>query len=480
MKKVIIAITLMFLFGHIANAQIKVVGDDYSTSLSAAKSYYEQDVDFEKIFPKAKLGEQYNSIGMTLDKTINHIGDTVWCYTKDTNCERYDYSTRMTSCSCGFGVINNYTIWGAPVGYYVISGYVIGRENVAALFSRCYQDTSKLFYGYAYNGFRYTTDLGEMPGIKQLKEDILVAKLKKLPEKYIAFVKLTSIEPHYGTRLEYYAPCLSHYFNVNFYNEIRKHFLNQKIILLYGSQIEFVSQYPKFYNVTDTGRIWSDAITREKLKLADRVFTVEDVVVKLEKERGDITTPHLYVIVRGENTGSFAIQPKSIDYMYYVSKFDYIRNGSRHPNYSNYEYPYLKLETYSYYDEYTCITKNDYLNIWQQVSDSVDKINKEAEQKNVNEENQRLANQRKKELEEKQRKEAFLNSMIAKYGSENGQLVGNKRIAIGMTKEMCKDAWGMPMDSYRTTTKYGQSDVWCYNYKTRVYFFDGKVVKIDN
>ena len=49
-----------------------------------------------------------------------------------------------------------------------------------------------------------------------------------------------------------------------------------------------------------------------------------------------------------------------------------------------------------------------------------------------------------------------------------------------MTKEMVKDSWGRPMNTYRTTTKFGQSEVWCYNYKTRVYFYNGKVVQIDD
>ena len=42
-------IVLLYV-GNIANAQIKVVGDDYSQSLSA-KDYYSQDVGFETYFP---------------------------------------------------------------------------------------------------------------------------------------------------------------------------------------------------------------------------------------------------------------------------------------------------------------------------------------------------------------------------------------------------------------------------------------------
>ena len=71
-------------------------------------------------------------------------------------------------------------------------------------------------------------------------------------------------------------------------------------------------------------------------------------------------------------------------------------------------------------------------------------------------------------------------NMVAKYGAKYGELVTKKQVTIGMTKEMCSDAWGRPLNTYRTTTTFGQSEVWCYNYKTRIYFYNGKVVQIDN
>ena len=69
---------------------------------------------------------------------------------------------------------------------------------------------------------------------------------------------------------------------------------------------------------------------------------------------------------------------------------------------------------------------------------------------------------------------------ISKYGLEMGTLINNGRIALGMTKNMCREAWGVPMNSYRTKVPGKQSEVWLYNYKTRVYFENGKVVRIDD
>ena len=496
MKKIFF-ITLLIVIGKsIANAQIKVVDDDYRSSLTAAKSYYDQDVEFEKIFPKAYLGsgynvidmginctEPYNSIKMTIPINLNCLGDTLWNYS-NLVCPQYGLGDRMNS--WGFGIVTDgekkEVIWEIPAGYYTISGYIIGKENLIELLSMHFsdEDTTRILHSYD-NGrtvFRNKYyGIGTTPSIKLLKEQLLTQDFKYLPDGYIAYVKLSSVDTINNKRIDYYAPRLSNLFNIKFYNEIRKQFLNQEIILVRGEQIEFDCKEGEAYHVKqdiiDEGEILSDAMTDESLKLADNVFTVMDVVVKLKK-----SGPQLFVIVRGENTGSFAIQPKSIEYEYYVTEFDTIRDGWRHPNYTNYGYPNLKLEA-GYMNKINTIKKNDYFKIWQHVTDSVAMINKQANQKKLNEERRRLSYQRERELKEKQRKEEFQNGMIAKYGLENGRLGGNKRIAIGMTKEMCKDAWGSPMDSYSTITKYGKSEVWCYNYKTRVYFYDGKVVRID-
>ena len=501
MKKIFF-ITLLIVISNcksIANAQIKVVDDDYRSSLTAAKSYYEQDIEFERVFPKAYLGagynvidmgvncsETYNSIEMTIPTNLNCLGDTLWNYSNK-DLKHYGLRDRMEY--LGFGIMTDgekeEVTWKIPMGYYVVSGYIIGRENLIKLLSMHFneEDTTSILHYKDSGSGNWTKEyygIGKTRTIKQLKEAILLSEFKYLPNEYIAYVKLSSVDTINNKRFEYYTPRLSELFNVKFYDEIRKQFLNKKIILVQGDQIEFYkNKKNNDENLKGIGAIWSDAMTDEKLKLADSMFTVEDVVVKLKKER-DRTVPHLYAIVKGENTGSFAIEPQSIEYKYYVQAFDDIRDGMRHPNYTNYGCPNLKLETNSYYEKFNAIRENDYKKIWQLVTDSINIINKEVKQKKLIEEKQRLSYQKERELKEIQRKENFRNSMITKYGLEKGQLIGNKRIAIGMTKEMCKDAWGHPMNIYRTTIKYGQSEVWCYNYKTRVYFFNNKVVQIDN
>ena len=69
---------------------------------------------------------------------------------------------------------------------------------------------------------------------------------------------------------------------------------------------------------------------------------------------------------------------------------------------------------------------------------------------------------------------------ISKYGQKLGEAVAEGKVMIGMTQEMCMDAWGYPTDRFQTTTNETITNTWMYNYKTYLYFTDGKLVKIKN
>lgn len=86
-----------------------------------------------------------------------------------------------------------------------------------------------------------------------------------------------------------------------------------------------------------------------------------------------------------------------------------------------------------------------------------------------------------KEKEEQERKRAqYKANIIAKYGEKYGNLILQHKVAIGMTKEMCRDAWWFPNDTFTTITSRGESEVWVINYKTRLYFLDGVLYMIEN
>lgn len=508
MKKTISIAILVLVSINFANAQIKVVGGDYSSSLTGAKSYYEQDVDFEKIFPTAKLGEQIKSIEATLDLKNNYLGDTLWNYS-DIKIDGYSLHNKIEF--YGFGVASgNYgssVIFDMPTGYYVVSGYIIGRENVADLVARYFnaEDTTRILHYleyYAGGAFKDYGNggVGKTSTIKQLKESILTSRLHREDfREYIGFVKLSSVDSIDGKHIDYYVRGLSKQFNVRFYNEIVKQFLNQEIIIAGCNTVVIRQNDTNVYSRVNIsldpldqiitsfswgeGQIMVDAMSGEKLKLHDSVFLVKDVVVKLEKERDvnrkEYDVPRLYIIVEGATTGKFAIHPKSIKYDYNV-EYDLSEDYDVFSDYySNFSIPRLEFDVYYPYNN-TIIKKSDLNKLKQFIIDTGNTILNRERVDKKQEEMERIANQKRIEQEKIKQKEEFKQRMTSKYGAEMASLICDKRITIGMSQEMCRDAWGRPMNTYRTTTKYGQSEVWCYNYKTRIYFYNGKVVQIDD
>lgn len=81
---------------------------------------------------------------------------------------------------------------------------------------------------------------------------------------------------------------------------------------------------------------------------------------------------------------------------------------------------------------------------------------------------------------EKQKAEtkARNNVIIAKYGQKLGSLIVDKQVVIGMTKEMCTEAWGKPYDINTTIVAGSTSEQWCYSMKTYLYFTNGILTAI--
>lgn len=93
----------------------------------------------------------------------------------------------------------------------------------------------------------------------------------------------------------------------------------------------------------------------------------------------------------------------------------------------------------------------------------------EKKQKMEKDNQERIAQQKKHDAE-----------IIAKYGENYGNMILQHKVAIGMNKEMCREAGWYPRDTFKTTTSKGVSEIWVINYKTRLYFTDGVLYKIEN
>ncbi len=108
---------------------------------------------------------------------------------------------------------------------------------------------------------------------------------------------------------------------------------------------------------------------------------------------------------------------------------------------------------------------------------------KENAQQALNERKRQEAteNQSKQSLAAKQEANRVKReSLILKYGQKYGSLIAERKVVIGMTKEMCVAAWGKPSEINKTTATYGVHEQWVYNIKTYLYFDDDILTTIQN
>lgn len=71
-------------------------------------------------------------------------------------------------------------------------------------------------------------------------------------------------------------------------------------------------------------------------------------------------------------------------------------------------------------------------------------------------------------------------TLIKKYGNSIANLILQGKVRIGMTQEMCKEAWGQPNNINRTIGDFGAHEQWVYDGGQYLYFEDGKLTAIQN
>jgi hypothetical protein len=70
--------------------------------------------------------------------------------------------------------------------------------------------------------------------------------------------------------------------------------------------------------------------------------------------------------------------------------------------------------------------------------------------------------------------------MVKTYGEYYGKLISEEKVVIGMTPDMCKAAWGYPMETNTTTLSGLSIEQWVYSMRTYLYFKNGKLAIIQN
>ena len=69
---------------------------------------------------------------------------------------------------------------------------------------------------------------------------------------------------------------------------------------------------------------------------------------------------------------------------------------------------------------------------------------------------------------------------IWKYGKATAELILEGKVRIGMTREMCREAWGSPEDINRSSGSWGVHEQWVYGMNSYLYFENGTLASIQN
>ena len=72
----------------------------------------------------------------------------------------------------------------------------------------------------------------------------------------------------------------------------------------------------------------------------------------------------------------------------------------------------------------------------------------------------------------------LVNSVVSSTGIKTSCTLDESK--IGMTAEMCREAWGTPDDINRSSGSWGVHEQWCYDWGGYLYMENGKLTSIQN
>ena len=93
---------------------------------------------------------------------------------------------------------------------------------------------------------------------------------------------------------------------------------------------------------------------------------------------------------------------------------------------------------------------------------------------------QKKMNKEKRIAEEQRLKAERKARLTKKYGKTYADLIIQGKVRIGMTAEMCREAWGTPDDINRSSGSWGMHEQWCYDWGGYLYMENGKLTSIQN
>ena len=119
------------------------------------------------------------------------------------------------------------------------------------------------------------------------------------------------------------------------------------------------------------------------------------------------------------------------------------------------------------------------------LNDSIAEVNRQEniekqKEQNVIQEKLQTEQDKKNKIDYAEKQKQRRIKLIEKYGETDGELIFKGKVRIGMSKEMCIEAWGKPSQINRTTNAYGTHEQWVYNLKSYLYFDSDALTTIQN
>lgn len=447
------------------SAQIKVADDAYKESLSASK-YVTEPISIENCF------NVYDGSIIENYYMKNLVGDTLYTNGAKMDCIVVDHTAKSIA-------KKSFSENPIPRGYYRITGIFIGND------SGCKEVAEELYPlvddGYSINiGCGYSQEghdgldkcLKRLNGMS-LSEINTIIQEKQMRGDLPCDIGMNMIFYH---RLESLDSSKVYYTKID--ESYKRLFLPVKFYNLLERELKGNDVYMT-YKRWGGGYVWpserklEDALTGTTIFQKDSLFRCIDIVVN------DKLQP--CCVLEGANTGKFAIM---------VNKF--VETDNREDCVSYYSTPTNKMTIWqpSPYEgskgkliRDRHFSASRYINTeeWQIIKvDDLNKIYAEtkrylaltaAQQKQ--EADRYMAEKNARETKRKQ-------ELCSRYGNEFGTLIASKKVALGMTPEMCKQAWGTPTMISNMIDATGKYTIWKYNLRTIIFFHNGVVVRIQN
>lgn len=435
MKRFYISILLLFYmatsYGH-----IKVVDDSYKTEtatlLELNKTLYMEM--FEKLFPRYEPCT-YN----ISDLCINAVGEKFYVYEESE--KQFVRINPADSTVC---------ITSMPVGYYEITNVILTSDRLG----ECRDEVLK----YKINQNERTSIIDRMsfsePAVidySKLGRNNMLSELARRTDIILPFYtcKDSNGKLFYISAQDFYSYLTKFkYIMMSFYENVEK--LKGQKIALYNSRdyiIDYISKEPIKISIND--RVGAPILIKELdfdyyqaeinpnlqfLQCKDIVLKGGQILAIIEYEQGNFAVP-----IKDIKNWLYSVSPKIIVNMFRINDWmEFVSEQELNNVVSNFNTVQNKLRA------------------------SQLKAAQKAEQAFAQYTQERLKN------------------LTSKYGAEMASVIAEHKVKIGMTQEMCREAWGTPYETYTTTTAAGSTQIWRYGYKTRLYFVNDRLNIIQN